>query len=159
MGLTQAPLASASVAIVPPAKAGMASGINSTFRQVGLATGIAALGAVFAHTILTHVKAGLASSPALSQAPSLAMRIAAGGTQSLVAHARGNPKQIEHVAAASFTAGLTTIFAIAAAVAFAGAIASAALVRKRDMWQPPAGPRPGPGGPGAGPPSARGNGP
>jgi MFS family permease len=51
MGLTQAPLASASVAIVPPAQAGMASGINSTFRQVGLATGIAALGAIFASKV------------------------------------------------------------------------------------------------------------
>src|SRR5207237_126752 len=61
MGLTQSPLAAASVAIVAPAKAGMASGINSTFRQVGLATGIAALGAIFAHTILAHVKAGLAN--------------------------------------------------------------------------------------------------
>ena len=30
-----------------PARAGMASGINSTFRQVGIATGVAALGAVF----------------------------------------------------------------------------------------------------------------
>ncbi len=34
---------------VEPARAGMASGINSTFRQVGIATGVAALGAVVAH--------------------------------------------------------------------------------------------------------------
>jgi len=155
MGLTQSPLASASVAIVPPAKAGMASGINSTFRQVGLATGIAALGAIFAHTILTHVEDGLANTPVISQAGSIAKRIAAGGTQSVVAHTRGDPRQIEHVAAASFTAGLTAIFAVAAGLAFAGAIASAALVRKRDMWSPPPGARPGPGGPGAGPPGGR----
>jgi EmrB/QacA subfamily drug resistance transporter len=156
MGMTQAPLASASVAIVPPAQAGMASGINSTFRQVGLATGIAALGAVFAHTILTHVEDGLANTPGISQAASIAQRIAAGGTQQVVAHTRLDPRQIEHVAAVSFTAGLTAIFAIAAGLAFAGAVASAALVRKRDMWSPPAGGRPpGPGGPGAGPPAAR----
>ena len=29
----------------------MASGINSTFRQVGIATGIAALGAIFTHVV------------------------------------------------------------------------------------------------------------
>jgi hypothetical protein len=29
----------------------MASGVNSTFRQVGIATGIAALGAIFSHSV------------------------------------------------------------------------------------------------------------
>ncbi|TMK71694.1 MAG: DHA2 family efflux MFS transporter permease subunit, partial [Actinobacteria bacterium] len=156
MGLTQSPLAAASVAIVAPAKAGMASGINSTFRQVGLATGIAALGAIFAHTILAHVKAGLANTPTISQAASIASRIAAGGAQDVVDHTRGNKLQIEHVAAVSFTAGLTRIFLIAAALAIAGAIAAAVLVRKRDLWAPPVGGRPGPGGPGAGPPTTDG---
>jgi hypothetical protein len=48
-GLINVPLASTAVAVVEPARAGMASGINSTFRQVGIATGVAALGAVIAH--------------------------------------------------------------------------------------------------------------
>jgi EmrB/QacA subfamily drug resistance transporter len=46
-GLVTVPLASTAVGVVDIARAGMASGINSTFRQVGLATGIALLGAVF----------------------------------------------------------------------------------------------------------------
>jgi EmrB/QacA subfamily drug resistance transporter len=50
-GLVNVPLASTAVAVVEPARAGMASGVNATFRQVGIATGIAALGAVFSHTI------------------------------------------------------------------------------------------------------------
>ena len=41
------PLASTAVGVVEPARAGMASGINSTLRQVGIATGVAALGAIF----------------------------------------------------------------------------------------------------------------
>lgn len=48
-GLVNVPLASTAVAVVEPARAGMASGINSTFRQVGIATGVAGLGAVLAH--------------------------------------------------------------------------------------------------------------
>ena len=40
---------------VEPARAGMASGINSTLRQVGIATGVAALGAIFSH----HAGTGL----------------------------------------------------------------------------------------------------
>ncbi len=43
-GLVNAPLASTAVGVVEPARAGMASGINTTFRQVGVATGVAALG-------------------------------------------------------------------------------------------------------------------
>jgi EmrB/QacA subfamily drug resistance transporter len=46
-GLVTVPLASTAVGVVDIARAGMASGINSTFRQVGLATGIAVLGSVF----------------------------------------------------------------------------------------------------------------
>jgi predicted MFS family arabinose efflux permease len=47
-GLVNPPLASTAVGVVEPHDAGMASGINSTFRQVGIATSIAALGSVFA---------------------------------------------------------------------------------------------------------------
>jgi EmrB/QacA subfamily drug resistance transporter len=46
-GLINPPLASTAVGVVPPARAGMGSGINSTFRQIGIATGIAGLGALF----------------------------------------------------------------------------------------------------------------
>jgi predicted MFS family arabinose efflux permease len=47
VGLVNAPLAVAAVGVVEPRRAGMASGINNTFRQVGIATGIAGLGAIF----------------------------------------------------------------------------------------------------------------
>jgi EmrB/QacA subfamily drug resistance transporter len=47
-GLVNVPLASTAVGVVDPSRAGMASGINSTFRQIGIATGVAALGAIFA---------------------------------------------------------------------------------------------------------------
>ncbi len=46
IGMVNAPLASAAVSVVEPRQAGMASGINNTFRQVGIATGIAGLGAI-----------------------------------------------------------------------------------------------------------------
>jgi EmrB/QacA subfamily drug resistance transporter len=51
VGLTNPAIASGAVGVVEPARAGMASGINSTFRQVGIATGIAALGAIFQHRV------------------------------------------------------------------------------------------------------------
>jgi EmrB/QacA subfamily drug resistance transporter len=51
VGLINPPLASAAVGVVEPARSGMASGANSTFRQVGIATGIAGLGAIFQHDL------------------------------------------------------------------------------------------------------------
>jgi EmrB/QacA subfamily drug resistance transporter len=51
VGLVNAPLASTAVGVVEPRRAGMAAGINNTFRQVGIATGIAGLGAIFQHKI------------------------------------------------------------------------------------------------------------
>jgi len=47
-GMVTVPLASTAVGVVAPAQAGTASGVNATARQVGLATGIAALGSLYA---------------------------------------------------------------------------------------------------------------
>ena len=47
IGMVNPGIAQTAIGVVPPPRAGMASGINSTFRQVGIATGVAALGAVF----------------------------------------------------------------------------------------------------------------
>ncbi len=47
-GLVNPALASTAVGVVPHPAAGMASGINSTFRQVGVATGIAVFGTLLA---------------------------------------------------------------------------------------------------------------
>src|SRR4051794_10868989 len=63
IGLTNPAIASSAIGVVTPARSGMASGINTTFRQVGIATGIAALGAIFQ----TQVQDRLASS--LSRLP------------------------------------------------------------------------------------------
>jgi EmrB/QacA subfamily drug resistance transporter len=55
-GFVNVPLAATAVGVVEPARAGMASGINTTFRQVGTATGVAALGSIFA----SHIRAAVA---------------------------------------------------------------------------------------------------
>ena len=51
IGAVNPALATAAISVVEPARSGMASGINSTFRQVGIATGTAALGAIFTHVV------------------------------------------------------------------------------------------------------------
>ena len=51
IGLVNPALAGVAVGVVEPRRAGMASGINNTFRQVGIATGIAGLGAIFQNKV------------------------------------------------------------------------------------------------------------
>ena len=132
IGLVNPPLASTAVVVVPPERSGMASGINNTFRQVGIATGIAALGAVFLSSVHDKVITGLAGTPAGANGRAQAMADAVGSGQvgraaaSAPAAVRG---QLAEVARSAFVSGLNELFVIAAIIAFAGALLVAVLLR------------------------------
>jgi EmrB/QacA subfamily drug resistance transporter len=134
IGLVNPPLASTAIGVVPPARSGMASGINSTFRQVGIATGIAALGAIFESQIASRLAPALAGTPAAGHAAKLAHAVAGGGTQAVL---RGvPPAQRAHAAAAihaAFAGALNDILLVGAIVAFVGAALSLVLVRSKDF--------------------------
>ena len=110
VGLVNPPLASAAVGVVPPRSTGMGSGANSTFRQVGIATGIAALGAAFEH----HLTATLGS--------------AGHGVASGVV-----PPALREQATAAFVSGMNELFLISATIAAVGAVSSLFLIRQRDL--------------------------
>ena len=78
IGMVNPVMASSSVAVVPVERSGMGSGINSTFRQIGIATGIAGLGAVFASQIQHHTTTVL-SSTRRRTAGAASGRLATGG--------------------------------------------------------------------------------
>jgi EmrB/QacA subfamily drug resistance transporter len=59
-GLVNPTLAAAAIGVVDEARAGMAAGINNTFRQVGVAVGVAALGALFEHRLDDQLATGAA---------------------------------------------------------------------------------------------------
>ena len=59
------PLASTAVGVVTPQRSGMASGVNTTFRQIGIATGIAVYGSIFASSLQNKLGSALAGTPAL----------------------------------------------------------------------------------------------
>jgi predicted MFS family arabinose efflux permease len=133
IGMINPPLASTAIAVVPPRQAGMGSGINSTFRQVGIATGIAALGSIFTSEIRRHVTAGLA---ALHQggAKALTTAISNGNTSQAIAHLPVQARAaVGAVARASFIASLNDLFLIAAIAAFVGAVGALILIRSRDF--------------------------
>ncbi|HEY2327997.1 MAG TPA: MFS transporter [Gaiellaceae bacterium] len=64
IGFVNAPLAATAVSTVRQERAGMASGINNTFRQIGIATGIAALGAIFQSKVGVQTIGGVPSEAA-----------------------------------------------------------------------------------------------
>jgi EmrB/QacA subfamily drug resistance transporter len=116
IGFTNPSLATTAVGVVTPQRSGMASGINNTFRQVGIATGIAALGALFEHEIVSRFNH-----------PGFASQALATGKASIV------PAPLRHDYLVAYTGALDELFLIGAIVAFAGAIAAAILVRPQDF--------------------------
>ena len=137
VGLINPPLASTAIGVVTPDRAGMASGINSTFRQVGIATGIAGLGTLFAHTVRTHIDAALRGAPGVSAhaADALARTVSQGsgaatGLGSLPAGAR---PIAAHAVKASFTTGLNDVFLVGAVLALVSAVLTLLLIRSKDF--------------------------
>lgn len=53
IGTISPALAAAMVSVLPVERGGLASGVNNTFRQLGIAIGVAGLGAIFAHRLDT----------------------------------------------------------------------------------------------------------
>ena len=64
-GMVNPPLASTAVGVVTPQRSGMASGVNTTFRQIGIATGIAVYGSIFASSLHHKLDQALAGTPSL----------------------------------------------------------------------------------------------
>jgi len=144
IGMVNPVLASASISVVPHQESGMASGANNTFRQVGIATGIAVLGAIFQSQIVTHTDA------ALNQNPIGRLVVQHGGSQLRGALAAG---QVRTVAAShaipavaknelikayqsGFSTSMNHLMVIATIVALVGSVAGYVLVRQRDFVAP-----------------------
>ena len=133
IGLINPPLASTAIAVVPPRQAGMGSGINSTFRQVGIATGIAALGSIFTSEVRAHVASGLRAAHEQG-AHAIASAISRGQIHQAIAHAPPRARAtVGEVVRASFVAGLNEIFLVGAIVALVGAAGAFLLIRSSDF--------------------------
>ncbi len=136
-GLINPPLASTAIGVVPQERAGMASGINSTFRQVGIATGIAGLGSLFSHTVRTRIVSLLTGTAHLSHArvAALASDVANGSGaksafRSVPADARG---AAAHAVRAGFVHGLNEVFLIGAILALVVGVLTLFLIRSKDF--------------------------
>jgi EmrB/QacA subfamily drug resistance transporter len=135
VGIVNPPLASTAVGVVPPQRAGMASGINSTFRQVGIATGIALLGTLFSNNVKDEVLARVAAVPGLSgRGPRIAAAVQSGEIGNVIARLpeRARPA-VGMITRAAFTTGLNGILLVAAVIALVSGVISLAAIRGRDF--------------------------
>jgi predicted MFS family arabinose efflux permease len=134
-GMVNPPLASTAVGVVTPQRSGMASGVNTTFRQIGIATGIAVYGTIFASSLRHKMDQALGGTPSLHRLlPSVVTDIQQGnGAQAI--HAVPEALRGTLVAAihSSFADTLDLLLVVSGALAVAGAICSVALIRSRDF--------------------------
>jgi EmrB/QacA subfamily drug resistance transporter len=149
VGLVNPPLASTAVGVVKPERSGMASGINSTFRQVGIATGIALLGTLFASQVKQDVRRQVAQVPGLhGKGGELASAIQSGQVAQTIgrlpAHQRA---EVATITQAAFTSGLDRILLVAAIIAAASGVAALILIRTKDFVSGHTGELSGPGRP------------
>ncbi|WP_199589315.1 MFS transporter [Blastococcus sp. TF02A-26] len=142
IGLINTPLASTAVGVVPPERAGMASGVNSTFRQVGIATGIAALGSIFSHEVAASVRDGLAGRVPGEAVGGLTEALSNGQVQAAAERAREMAGGQNGDAAYDLISGVGTtavvdalnhILLIGSVLAYAAAVACAFLIRQKDF--------------------------
>jgi EmrB/QacA subfamily drug resistance transporter len=136
IGITNPGIGQAAIAVVPVEKAGMGSGINTTFRQVGIATGVAALGAIFQSRVDSRLAEALPHAPA-----GLGELVSSGGSRAAAAVVPPAIRpEVVHAADVAFVCGFNEIILIAAVLSFVAAGLGFALVRNRDFVQPTDGP-------------------
>ena len=134
-GLVNPPLASTAVGVVEPHRAGMASGVNATFRQVGIAVATAALGTIFTSALRRSLRHSLAAVPALAgRASEITTQVQQGNFRAVLASVPpGQRGWLEAAAHAAFASGLNDLLLVTAAVALVGGLASVVLIRSRDF--------------------------
>jgi EmrB/QacA subfamily drug resistance transporter len=135
-GLVNPTLAEAAIGVVPRERAGVATGINNTFRQIGIAVGIALLGALFQGRVEAKLDDTLATGPPAARplAGDLAQAVASGNTETALTRVpEGSQGLVATASREAFVSGLNEILLVAAAVALAGAVLSFLLVRPRDF--------------------------
>jgi EmrB/QacA subfamily drug resistance transporter len=136
IGMINPPLATAAVAVAPPERSGMASGANATFRELGLATGIAALGAIFQSRVEEQVTERVTGTPGLAddRVGELAEAVATGNAQEAIESA---PPPVRPTLAEAFgdafTGALDDILLVGAVVALVGGTLVLLLVRERNL--------------------------
>jgi Na+/melibiose symporter-like transporter len=136
VGILNPVIADVALSVVPKERSGMAAGVNDTFRQVGVAVGTAAWGAIFLARGSGKVSTVLAGTPgAAGGRPRQLIEALTGGH--LSAATRAIPHGARELAITAthqgFLTGLNAILVIGGVVAFVGAALALWLVREHEI--------------------------
>jgi EmrB/QacA subfamily drug resistance transporter len=140
VGLLNPVIADVAVSVVPKEQSGMASGINDTFRQVGVAVGIATWGAIFLGRGADKVSELTAGTPAASgdRPRELVEAVSSGNLDQAVASLPpGTRESVADAAREGFLAGFNDILTLGTILAALGALVAFWLVRERDIERQP----------------------
>ena len=118
------------ITVIPPARAGMASGISGTIRFSGLVIGFAALGAILVLRI-SSIAAGDPASAPLGDAAEFVRNVAAGNLTG-ASNVRSGLEGLRELSFRSFGGGYQTILFVAAAFALAVAMLCWLLISPAD---------------------------
>jgi hypothetical protein len=136
IGLINPVIATLAVSVVPNRISGMAAGVNDTFRQVGVAVGIAAYGALFLGQAESKISVATSKVPGLPGGTARHLAEAAStGTvkQAVLAAPPGSRHTLSIAARDGFISGFNEILLIGAGLCAVGAVAALFLIRSRDM--------------------------
>jgi EmrB/QacA subfamily drug resistance transporter len=136
VGLLNPVIADVAVSVVSKDRSGMAAGINDTFRQVAIAVGVAAWGAIFLSRGADKISTVAAGTPAATGDHPRSLIEAASGGQLGSALSRlpsGTRELVANATHQGFLSGLNTILMIGGGVALAGALVAAWLVREHEI--------------------------
>ena len=134
-GFVNPPLASTAIGVVEPERAGMASGVNTTFRQIGIAVSIAALGTIFSSTLRHHLDSFLAGTPQLkdhAQQIVTAVRQGEGGSAFAVVPPSLRA-QFGQAVRSSFASGINDLLIVTGVLALIGSVGAMLLIRNKDF--------------------------
>jgi len=123
VGLLNPVIADVAVSVVSKDRSGMAAGINDTFRQVSIAVGVAAWGAIFLARGADKISSLVPGAPA--------HRLIEAASAGLLPHAAHGA--VADAARQGFLSGLNTILVIGGVLALAGAVVAAWLVREHEI--------------------------
>jgi EmrB/QacA subfamily drug resistance transporter len=139
-GLLNPVIADVAVSVVPREQSGMAAGINDTFRQVGVAVGIAVWGAIFVGRGADKVGELTAGTPAArgDRPRELVEAASSGNLEPALATFPPETRQaVSNAAREGFLTGFNDVLMLGALVSFAGAVLALWLVREREIERQP----------------------
>jgi EmrB/QacA subfamily drug resistance transporter len=134
IGVVNPVIADVALSVVPKEQSGMAAGINDTFRQVGIAVGIAAWGAIFLASGASKAQEVAGGSLGGGEARELVEATSSGTLpQALASVPHGAREVTRNAAEQGFLGGLNQILVLGAILSFAGSALALWLVREREI--------------------------